>query len=166
MQMVPAITLSDGKPTIFIPLFLVVLVSMIKDFIEDLQRHKNDKKENEGDIEILTPIGFARRQWQDIMVGHIIRIKKEQYLPCDIILLDHNPEHKTAFIETKNLDGETNLKLKKSCQNLNNLRSMPELDLYNIRLEFAYEKPNPFLSSFNGNVKDNEVVLCLFRPST
>ena len=93
------------------------------------------------------------------MVGHIIKVKKDQYFPCDIILLDYNKEQKTAFIETKNLDGETNLKLKKTCEHIQSLRGLPELDLNSIRLEFSYEKPNPFLSTFNGNVKNNDVFL-------
>ena len=30
--MIPAISVSEGKPTMFFPLVIVVLVSMIKDF--------------------------------------------------------------------------------------------------------------------------------------
>ena len=47
MQIIPAITISGGKPAMAFPLFSVVFVSMVKDAFEDYKRHINDKKENE-----------------------------------------------------------------------------------------------------------------------
>lgn len=41
--MIPAISVSEGKPTMFFPLTMVVLISMIKDFFEDWKRRKSDK---------------------------------------------------------------------------------------------------------------------------
>lgn len=46
MQMVTLISLSDGKPVMFFPLTTVVVVSMIKDFLEDWKRHQSDRREN------------------------------------------------------------------------------------------------------------------------
>lgn len=48
--MIPAITVSEGKPTMFFPLVIVVIVSMVKDFFEDWKRRASDKKENESEI--------------------------------------------------------------------------------------------------------------------
>lgn len=107
-------------------------------------------------------MGFVARKWQSIRVGDIIRVKKDHYFPCDAILLDHHRAQTTAFVETKNLDGETNLKLKKTCDNLDFLRELSEYDLYSLQVEFAFEKPNPFLSTFNGNVTIRNVS---FLPS-
>ena len=45
-QMIPQITISGGKPTILMPLGFVVLVSMVKDIIEDIKRHSSDNREN------------------------------------------------------------------------------------------------------------------------
>lgn len=47
MQMIPSISISDGKPVMAMPLFVVVLVSMIKDAFEDYKRHQSDDKEND-----------------------------------------------------------------------------------------------------------------------
>ena len=49
-QMIPPITVSNGVPTIIMPLGFVVLVSMIKDIIEDSRRHKSDNKENSSRV--------------------------------------------------------------------------------------------------------------------
>lgn len=46
MQMIPQITVSGGFPVIFIPLSIVVGVSAIKDFYEDLKRKKSDYEIN------------------------------------------------------------------------------------------------------------------------
>lgn len=42
--MIPTISVSSGKPTMFFPLITVVLVSMVKDFFEDWKRRVSDKK--------------------------------------------------------------------------------------------------------------------------
>lgn len=98
LQTFPAISLSGGKPTIFMPLFVLVLVSMIKDFIENLKRRKSDEKENESEVEFLSGVGFVTRKWEDLRVGDIIKVKKDQYFPCDVILIDHPRDQKTAFV--------------------------------------------------------------------
>lgn len=71
---------------------------MIKDFIENLKRRRSDEKENQSNIEYLSSVGFVARKWEDLRVGDVIRVKKDQYFPCDVILLDHPRDQKTAFI--------------------------------------------------------------------
>ena len=44
--MIPAISNSNGYPTMLTPLLFVLLVSMVKDIVEDVQRHKFDNLEN------------------------------------------------------------------------------------------------------------------------
>jgi phospholipid-transporting ATPase len=44
--MVPAITTSDGLPTIFVPLVFIVIVTALKDIYEDLKRKTSDSEEN------------------------------------------------------------------------------------------------------------------------
>lgn len=38
--MIPSISISDGKPVIFLPLSVVLTVSALKDLFEDLKKHK------------------------------------------------------------------------------------------------------------------------------
>lgn len=42
MQMIPQISVSGGFPVIFVPLSIVIGVSAIKDFYEDLKRKNSD----------------------------------------------------------------------------------------------------------------------------
>ena len=46
MQCIKKISITGGKPSMALPLSVVILVSMLKDFLEDSKRHKSDKKEN------------------------------------------------------------------------------------------------------------------------
>jgi magnesium-transporting ATPase (P-type) len=45
-------------------------------------------------------------------------IKQDQYFPADLILLKSSNASGLAYIETKNLDGETNLKHKSALKEL------------------------------------------------
>lgn len=44
--MINAISISGGKPVIYMPLFVVVAISAIKDIVEDYKRYKSDQEEN------------------------------------------------------------------------------------------------------------------------
>ena len=47
-------------------------------------------------------------------VGDIIQIKENEYFPCDMLLVNSSGHKGQCYVETKNLDGETNLKAKKA----------------------------------------------------
>ena len=47
------------------------------------------------------------------MVGNIIKINNNEMIPADVVLLFSVNNEGQCYIETKNLDGETNLKTKK-----------------------------------------------------
>lgn len=45
-----------------------------------------------------------------MQVGDIIKLEKDDYVPCDIVVLGSSEDDAACFIETADLDGETNLK--------------------------------------------------------
>lgn len=96
------------------PLAIVVLVSMFKDAIEDYKRHKNDDKENNTIAQVydVKSRSFADKLWRDIRVGEIVKVQSDEYLPCDLLLTSTSDPKGVCYVETKNLDGETNLKIK------------------------------------------------------
>jgi phospholipid-transporting ATPase len=88
MQMIDKISISDGKPVMLLPLSFVIGVSMIKDIFEDYKRHRSDRAENFKMAEVYDrgQKGFERKHWQEIKVGDILRVHRDEYLPADIVL--------------------------------------------------------------------------------
>lgn len=98
------------------PLTCVVAVSMLKDAFEDNKRRTSDNEENKT-IYQCAPRGsraFIPTRSQDIEVGCIVKTFENQAFPCDMLLLKTALPKGICYVETKNLDGETNLKHKQA----------------------------------------------------
>ncbi|KAA1069823.1 hypothetical protein PGT21_033797 [Puccinia graminis f. sp. tritici] len=68
--------------------------------------------------------GFQPTSWQDLRVGDFVRLRNDDSVPADIIICaTSDAEENVCFIETKNLDGETNLKSRHALPSLSHLRS-------------------------------------------
>ena len=92
--MIKPISMSGGQPNILLPLVIVVGVSAIKDLLEDMKRRRADKEENEREVLVLDPEhGFVARHWQDLQLGSIVKITKNQPFPADLILLSATEKH-------------------------------------------------------------------------
>jgi phospholipid-translocating ATPase len=61
--------------------------------------------------------------WEDVRVGDFVKILDDEPLPADILICATSEEENVAFVETKNLDGETNLKSRNAVPALSHLRS-------------------------------------------
>lgn len=117
--MIKAISISGGKPAMLLPLFFVIVVSMIKDVFEDMKRHTSDKRENLKEVQVWSQKEqrFETKLWRELVVGSVIKIFSDDFLPSDVILVKSSEAKGICYIETKNLDGETNLKHKATEKN-------------------------------------------------
>ncbi|KAI0958077.1 hypothetical protein AcW1_006256 [Taiwanofungus camphoratus] len=66
---------------------------------------------------------WKRTIWEDVCVGDIVKIMDNESFPADILICATSEDENVAFVETKNLDGETNLKSRTAAPVLTHLRS-------------------------------------------
>ncbi|KAK4451938.1 hypothetical protein QBC34DRAFT_423511 [Podospora aff. communis PSN243] len=90
-------------------------------------------------------------EWQDVRVGDIIRLRRDDNVPADIALLHATGPNGMAYIETMALDGETNLKSKQACpllaEECSTVAGMAALEA-----EVVSEDPNLDLYNYEGRV--------------
>jgi len=93
---------------------------MIKDAYEDYKRHKSDKSENESLCQVYNRDSdqFETVQWQQVKVGDIVQVTENTFFPADMLVLNSSEAAGEFHVETKNLDGESNLKLKSVAKHL------------------------------------------------
>ncbi|XP_057978495.1 probable phospholipid-transporting ATPase 4 isoform X2 [Malania oleifera] len=132
------------------PLAFVVGLSMAKEALEDWRRFIQDMKVNARKASVHKGNGvFGYKPWQKIRVGDVVKVEKDQFFPADLLLLSSSYDDGICYVETMNLDGETNLKVKRSLEvtlSLDNDAAFK--DFTGI---IRCEDPNPNLYTFVGN---------------
>jgi len=90
----------------------VLIFTMIKEAYEDYQRYKSDREMNNKLTRVLNPsnMNWEVKKWQYLAAGDIISLDCDHEAPADIVLLHCTNKSGVVFVDTMNLDGETNLK--------------------------------------------------------
>ena len=55
-------------------------------------------------------------QWQDVKVGDIVAVYDDELIPADLLCLQTGSKDGVCYIKTTNLDGESNLKIRRPVQ--------------------------------------------------
>ncbi|KAG6727632.1 hypothetical protein I3842_02G135000 [Carya illinoinensis] len=142
------------------PLAFVVGLSMAKEALEDSRRFVQDMKVNRRKTSVHKGNGlFGYRPWHKIRVGDVLKVEKDQFFPADLLLLSSNYEDGICYVETMNLDGETNLKVKRCLE-----ATLPLEDdeaFKDFTGTIRCEDPNPSLYTFVGNLEYDRQVFSL-----
>ncbi|CAO1629582.1 unnamed protein product [Parajaminaea phylloscopi] len=94
---------------------------------------------------------WERTLWKKLEVGDIVLLREDEQVPADIVVLNSSGEDGVVFVETKNLDGETNLKPRRSVKATRGLQS--EEDVEAARFVIDVEPPHANLYSFTALLK-------------
>lgn len=133
------------------PLVFVVGVSMVKEGIEDWNRFLQDKEVNNRIVKVHAKDGnFVETEWKNLMVGDVVKVEKDAFFPADLLLLSSSYEDGICYVETMNLDGETNLKLKQALKPTTQLHNNESFQSFKAFIKC--EDPNPSLYTFVGSM--------------
>ncbi|KAJ9061315.1 phospholipid transporting ATPase [Entomophthora muscae] len=93
---------------------------------------------------------WAEILWKEVRVGDIIKLSRDEAVPADLIILSTSEDDGLCFAETKNLDGETNLKSRQALKATCSL--VRQKQLYNKSFFINSEAPGVDLYSYNASL--------------
>lgn len=149
LQQIPDISPTNKYTTIG-PLIVVLLVSAGKELIEDWKRKTQDTELNRSKARVLVGTDFETQRWINVRVGDIVRVESEEPFPADLVLMASSEPEGLCYIETANLDGETNLKIKQAIPETAGLVSPGDLSRLSGRLRS--EQPNSSLYTYEATL--------------
>lgn len=150
LQQIPNVS-PTGRYTTAVPLLFILTVSAIKEIIEDWKRHRADEGVNNREVLVLKNGDWLPVKWIDVAVGDLVKITSSKFFPADLVLLSSSEPQGMCYIETSNLDGETNLKIRQGVPQTSRL--LTHQDLMEISGTVECETPNRFLYDFAGNIR-------------
>ena len=154
-QLIPGFS-PTNKGATFFGLSVVLFMSAVKELFEDAKRRKSDTTANNARAWIFdfSQREFVKRRWANIKVGDVIRVARGQQLPADIIVVNSSEAEGLCFVETANIDGETNLKIRQAPTGLQKYKS--EASLMSLKGSITCELPNDKIYAFEGKYSDEE----------
>ncbi len=152
IQQIPGVSPTNRYTTI-VPLAIVLLATAFKEMQEDLKRHQADGELNARLAQVLDPgtASFELRPWKEIMVGDIVRVESNDFFPADLVLLSSSEPEGLCYVETANLDGETNLKIKQASPDT--ARLTDPSSVASLRGTLTSEPPNNSLYTFDATLR-------------
>ncbi|KAK2720099.1 probable phospholipid-transporting ATPase IA isoform X3 [Artemia franciscana] len=150
-QQVPDVS-PTGRFTTLVPLLFILAVSAVKEIIEDIKRYRADNHINKRRIEAYRNYQWKYVRWDQVLVGDVVKVWDDHFFPADLLLLSSSEPQCMCYIETANLDGETNLKIRQGLQAT--IKVVNPNDLREMSATVVCELPNRHLYEFVGNFQE------------
>lgn len=102
------------------------------------------------------PPHWKQGLWEDVRVGDIVKILDNEPIPADILICATSEDEDVAFVETKNLDGETNLKSRHAVPSLAHMNNAKECADKRNKFQINCDRPDTDMYRLNANVTLND----------
>ncbi|KAF6779665.1 hypothetical protein AHF37_00862 [Paragonimus kellicotti] len=173
LQQIPGVS-PTGRFTTAVPLAIILTVSAIKEMIEDLvslffvtsiqqRRHYADDKTNNSKTLALRNGEWVETVWKELQVGDLVKVCNNQGIPADLVLLASSEPQAMCYIETSNLDGETNLKLRQGLPQTAGLLTAGALSSFHGWVEC--QLPSRKLDEFVGALRAPDSIRYPLKPN-
>uniref|UniRef100_A0A8C1NJS2 Phospholipid-transporting ATPase n=1 Tax=Cyprinus carpio TaxID=7962 RepID=A0A8C1NJS2_CYPCA len=149
LQLIPQISSLSWFTTI-VPLVLVLSITAVKDATDDYVSLTHTHIVNKYPILFFHFLSLQKEKWMNVRVGDIIKLENNQFVAADLLLLSSSEPHSLCYIETAELDGETNMKVRQSLSVTSELGDPNNLAQFDG--EVLCEPPNNKLDRFCGTL--------------
>ncbi|XP_034854084.1 phospholipid-transporting ATPase IK [Mirounga leonina] len=135
--------------SLFAPLMGLLIIRATRDLVDDIGRHRSDRIVNNRPCQILVGKSFLWKKWANLRVGDLVCLHRDNIVPADLLLLASTEPSSLCYVETADIDGETNLKFRQA-------PLVTHLELTNIRNMASFqgkvvcEEPNSRMHHFVG----------------
>eukprot|EP00002_Diphylleia_rotans_P003086 TRINITY_DN12068_c0_g1_i3.p1 TRINITY_DN12068_c0_g1~~TRINITY_DN12068_c0_g1_i3.p1 ORF type:complete len:1169 (+),score=197.15 TRINITY_DN12068_c0_g1_i3:63-3569(+) len=140
--------------TSILPLVFVLTITAIREGYEDYKRSLADHEVNYRLCNVVVDGRLITGFYKDVEVGDILFLQRNDEIPADAVLLSSSSLDGTCFIETSNLDGESNLKARNSTKSTSHIQS--HLDASQLSVSVECEKPNPHIYQFQATLRNRK----------
>ena len=132
----------------------VLIFTIFKEAYEDYFRHIQDRRVNHSVTHRYDPAKgtCSDIQWREVCVGDVLEVRDGESVAADLVFLSSSHSQGLAFVNTMNLDGETNLKEKMA---LAETKHLGLSDLAKATIEVATDLPSMSLVKWNCNLRIN-----------
>uniref|UniRef100_A0A8C6S4T8 Phospholipid-transporting ATPase n=1 Tax=Neogobius melanostomus TaxID=47308 RepID=A0A8C6S4T8_9GOBI len=133
-----------------LPIIVVLIVTALKDIWEDFRRFRSDHEVNRLWCSVYCR--YNGKLWDNVgcSSGDFVRLSCNEIIPADMLLLQSSDPRGVCYIETANLDGETNLKQRQVVSTMEEGEFVPE----NFHWRIQCENPNNNLCRFRGYMEN------------
>jgi phospholipid-translocating ATPase len=94
--------------------------------------------------------------WEDLRIGDFVKIMDHESIPADILICATSEDDNVAFVETKNLDGETNLKSRNAVPALAHLRNAKACASAKNTFQIECDRPEVLMHKLTATVVIND----------
>ncbi|XP_058473521.1 phospholipid-transporting ATPase ID [Solea solea] len=150
LQVIPQVS-SLSWFTTAVPLILVLSMTAVKDAADDINRNRCDKQVNNRLVDVLIDGELKSEKWMNVQVGDIIKLENDEFVTADLLLLSSSEPLNLVYVETAELDGETNLKVKQALTVTGEMGDNIDA-LAPFKGEVRCEPPNNRLDKFKGTL--------------
>ena len=96
---------------------------------------------------------WRQKAWEDTAVGDFVKVFDNESIPADILICSTSEDENVAYVETKNLDGETNLKSRNAVPALTHLRTAADCASSHNAFRIDCDRPEVNMYRLNAAVK-------------